>query len=111
MADTLSDGRNVPEGSLRLDVIEKKLSGMIGKPVSQAANFLARYGFDNTELNGQDGYRKTSGIDSYDTWAGYENNDGYYVKLYYTMERDRNRGTGNRFTWGILTDFYVDRYV
>lgn len=108
-ADTLSDGRQVSEGSLHLDVIEKKLSEMIGKPVKDAANFLYRYGFDNTELNGADGTRKTTGIDSYDTWAGYENNDGYYVKLYYTMERDRKRG-GNAFAWGILTDFYVDRY-
>jgi hypothetical protein len=108
-ADTLADGRQVSEGSLRLDVIENKLKDMIGKPVSQAANFLAKYGFENTELNGQDGYRKTSGIDSYDTWAGYENNEGYYVKLYYTMERDHKRG-GNRFTWGILTDFHVDKY-
>ena len=33
-ADTLADGRQVSEGSLRLDVIENKLNDMIGKPVS-----------------------------------------------------------------------------
>ena len=26
------------------------------------------------------------------------------------MERDHKHGTGNRFTWGILTDFHVDKY-
>ena len=40
--------------------IENALNNMVGQPVKKAMDYLARFGFDNTELNGQDGYRKTS---------------------------------------------------
>lgn len=89
--------------------IENALNNMVGQPVKKAMDYLARFGFDNTELNGQDGYRKTSGINQYDTWAGYEDESGNYVKLYYTMVRDRNRG-GNAFVGEKLRGVYVDGY-
>lgn len=89
--------------------IENALNNMVGQPVKKAMDYLARFGFDNTELNGQDGYRKTSGINQYDTWAGYEDESGNYVKLYYTMVRDRNRGR-DAFVGGKLRGVYVDGY-
>lgn len=89
--------------------IENALNGMVGGPATKAMDYLARFGFDNTYLNGKDGYRNTSDIDQYDTWAGYEDEDGHYVKLTYTMVRDRNRG-GNAFKAGKLRGVYVEGY-
>ena len=89
--------------------IENALNNMVGQPVKKAMDYLSRFGFDNTELNGQDGYRKTSGINQYDTWAGYEDESGNYVKLYYTMVRDPNRGR-DAFVGGKLRGVYVDGY-
>lgn len=89
--------------------IENQLNAMVGGPAKKAMDYLARYGFDNTELNGKDGYRKTSDIDQYDTWAGYEDEDGHYVQLTYTMVRDSDRGR-NAFKAGKLRGVYVEGY-
>ena len=103
--------RVIKASQYNLGHLENILNDMVGEPNSarRAMDYLTQRGFDNTELNGQDGYRKTSGVNQYDTWAGFEDEDGHYVKLTYTMVRDRARG-GNAFKAGKLRGVYCEGY-